>query len=164
MKKLVFLFAVTFGLMSCSLDDDGPNRILEFAEITEVDMPEYFETGETYDIGVTYLLPSACHTFNGFDARQSQNQEDPEIFVGVVTSYDANQTQCNEDDDDLSEEKTLRDVTINGEVGTVYTFYFLIGEDENGEEEYITIEVPVIDPDDEGEDGENEEEEENTDE
>lgn len=157
MKKLVLLFAVTFGLMSCDIDDDGPNLLLELAEITEVDIPETFESGESYDIGVTYLLPSACHTFYSFDARQAQGEEDPEIFVRVITSYDANQTECSEDEEDLSEEKTLRDVTITGEVGTVYTFNFWIGEDEDGEHLYHTIEVPVVDPDEE-------EEEENTDE
>lgn len=154
MKKLVLLFAVTFGLMSCSLDDDGPNRLFELAEITGVDLPESFETGETYDIGITYLLPSACHTYYAIDGNRTQDEDNPEIFIGVITSYDANLTECSENDEDLSEEKTLRDLKITGEVGTVYTFNFWIGEDEDGEEEYLTIEVPVVDSEEEGEDEE----------
>ncbi|MGY5851225.1 hypothetical protein [Salegentibacter sp. F14] len=154
MKKLALLLLITFGLTSCSLEDDGPNRLLEFAEITEVDLPEYFERGESYDIVVTYLLPSACHAFNGFDARQGQGANINEIFVGVVTSYDANQTECNKEEENLSREATLRDVTITGEVGTVYTFKFWIGQDSSGEPQYYTVEVPVEDPENTGEEQE----------
>ena len=145
---------ITFSMVACSLEDDGPNRMLELAEITEVDLPEYFESGETYDITVTYLLPSACHAYNGFDARQGQGENINEIFIGVITSYDANQTQCNKEDEELSREATLRDVTITAEVGTVYTFKFWVGQDSSGEPRYYTIEVPVEDPDSPGEDEE----------
>ncbi|HSP11303.1 MAG TPA: hypothetical protein VLO29_02150 [Salegentibacter sp.] len=154
MKRLAFLLMISVSLVGCSLDDDGPNRLLEFAEITEAELPEYFETGESYDIVVTYLLPSACHAYNGFDARQGQGENSNEIFIGVVTSYDANQTECNKEEDDLSREATLRDVTITGEVGTVYTFKFWTGQDSSGETQYYTVEVPVVDPDDLDEDEE----------
>ncbi|WP_157893270.1 hypothetical protein [Salegentibacter sediminis] len=154
MKKFAFLLMITFSLASCSLEDDGPNTLLEFAEITEVDLPEYFESGESYDIVVTYLLPSACHTFNGFDARQGQGSNSNEIFIGVVTSYDANLAQCNKEEDNLSREATLKDVTITGEVGTVYTFKFWVGQDSSGETQYYTVEVPVEDPDAPGEEEE----------
>ncbi|MGM0933597.1 MAG: hypothetical protein ACQEWD_09155 [Bacteroidota bacterium] len=154
MKKLAFLLLIAFSLVGCSLEDDGPNRLLEFAEITDADLPEYFERGESYDIVVTYLLPSACHAFNGFDARQGQGANSNEIFIGVVTSYDANLTECNKEEDDLSREATLKDVTITGEVGTVYTFKFWIGQDSSGETQYYTVEVPVEDPDTTGEEEE----------
>ncbi|HEY9184372.1 MAG TPA: hypothetical protein VIM94_03505 [Salegentibacter sp.] len=147
MKKLAFLLITTFSLLGCSLEDDGPNRLLEFAEITDADLPEYFERGESYDIVVTYLLPSACHVFNGFEARQGQGANSNEIFIGVVTSYDTNLIQCNKEEDDLSREATLKDVRITGEVGTVYTFKFWIGQDSSGEAQYYTVEVPVKDPD-----------------
>lgn len=154
MKKLAFLLLITFSLVGCTLEDDGPNRLLEFAEITNADLPEYFERGESYDIVVTYLLPSACHAFNGFDARQGQGANSNEIFIGVVTSYDANQTECNKEEDNLSREATLRDVTITGEVGTVYIFKFWAGQDSSGETQYYIVEVPVEDPDNPGEEEE----------
>lgn len=176
MKKLFAFVLLAVGLVSftsCDMDDDGPSIAYELAEITGADLPEYFEFDETYEINVDYLLPSACHTFEGFEGNQGENEEDETIFeyyIQTVTSYDPALADCDEEDDDLSKTSELfDDFEIESEDYTVYRFNFLTGYDNDGEPEFLTIDVPVGAPDDENdeddEDEENqEEEEENTDE
>ncbi len=157
MKKLILL-VFAFSLVGCSLDDDGSNRLLEYAEITDVDLPEEIERGKNYDITFTYLMPSACHSFAGIDSGQEQTEEGSEVFFGVVTSYDGNLEVCDEDDTNLEREYTMENVTFSGQVGSIYTFKMWIGETA-GESEYLTIQVPVVDPDDEGDDEDDEDDE-----
>lgn len=168
MKKIVAFVLLAVGLLSftsCDLDDDGPSIAYEMAEVTGADLPEYFEFEESYEINVDYMLPSACHTFEGFEGNQGENEEDETIFeyyIQAVTSYDPSLTDCNEEDDDLNKtSKLFEDFEIESEDYTVYRFNFLTGYDNDGDPEFLTIDVPVGAPDDENdEDDEDQESEE----
>ncbi len=170
MKKLFAFALIAVGVLSLTscMNDDGPNINYEVAEITGHDLPEYFEEGEEYEINVDYLLPSACHSFYGFQTGNEENEDDETIFeyyIQVQTSYDPNLTECTEEDDDL--EKTaelIDDFEIKSENDyTTYRFNFITGYDSDGNPEYLTVDVPVGAPDDNGDEEENGDEENNDD-
>ncbi len=144
MKKLVLLFcAATLILSSCNIEDDGPRIAAEFAEVTEIDLPEFFEQGKTYQIEVTYLLPSACHTAAGLEAKRgnSEGAARRNIYVAGVSTYDQNVVTCNRESEDL--EKTAK-FSISIDEDQPYTFYLWTGLNSNLESEFTIIEIPVV--------------------
>ncbi|MFD0863067.1 hypothetical protein ACFQ1M_12705 [Sungkyunkwania multivorans] len=136
MKKIIALLALTIFVSSCSLDDDSNDFTFEFVPIVSVEMPDTFMLNETHQITLNYFRPSTCHGF--FDvsfSRDSQLQR----TVAVINTV-ANSADCTE----LTDE--LRDFTFDFSVvytGT-YTFRFWQGKDDNGEDLFLIIEVPVI--------------------
>jgi len=148
MKKLILLFVSSLVLVSCDVDDDGPRTMLTAAEVTDVDLPEFFEAGKTYDIDVTYLLPDACHTAAGINAQRGTNsngeEEFRDIYITGVASYDANLTECDKEaeEDELDRESTFK-MTIASDEDEPYTFYLWTGVDEDDENIYTTVVVPV---------------------
>lgn len=148
MKKLILLFASSLVLVSCDVNDDGSRTMLTAAEVTDVDLPEFFEAGKTYDIDVTYLLPDACHTNAGINVHRgsTSNGEDEfrDIYITGVASYDANVTQCDEEAEEveLERESTFK-LTISSDEDEPYTFYLWTGVDEDDENIYTTVVVPV---------------------
>ncbi|MDO5971972.1 hypothetical protein Q4Q35_19395 [Flavivirga aquimarina] len=135
MKKFfVFCFAALL-FASCSLDDDGANYSFEILPVDSVDIPDEFTLGETYPITVSYLRPSTCHAFKEFYYLKENNERTVAPINYVFESND-----CNTLDDELVEETFNFIVTSNGS----YIFKFWQGEDTDGEDQYLTIEVPVI--------------------
>ncbi|MDT0675320.1 hypothetical protein [Autumnicola musiva] len=156
MKKLSLLLILALTLVSCN-DDDGENIDFGFAEITGEDLPEYFELTEEYEINVTYELPDACHTFYGFTGSNFEDEDDETIYVYEIvanTSYNPNETECEEEDTDLSETKTLdEDFKLPAAFSyETVRFKFLTGVSSSNEAEFMTVDVPVGAPDDEDED------------
>lgn len=147
MKKLVFLFLFALSMVSCSLEDDGPIINYEYAEVVDVDLPESFEKGKIYQLEVTYLLPSACHTPLGIEVRRgaATGDERRDIYVVGVTSINAEITDCDVESENLEKKKTF---SLNVDEDEPFTFYLWDGLDDEGESQYVTIEVPVVDPDD----------------
>ncbi|RKS55318.1 hypothetical protein BC962_0278 [Gillisia mitskevichiae] len=152
MKKLILLFVSALVLVSCNTDDDGPRTLLVAAEVTNIDVPEFFEAGKTYDIDVTYLLPDACHTAAGIKAQRGSNsngeEEFRQIYVTGVSSFDSNLTECNEE---AEEEDLIKEATFNLSIPTdedePYTFFLWAGLDENDENIFTEVVVSVGDPD-----------------
>jgi hypothetical protein len=157
MKRLILLFASVLLLVSCDVDDDGPNVAYEFAEITETDLPDYFEMGETYSFDVSYQLPSACHDFYTFQTNQYSSEEKDStlvIEIGALTNYDPNLTECTEEGS-LSESKTIKGLKINNKQYNNYHFKLLTGGDEDNNAQYLNVEVPVGKPEPETPEEEN---------
>ncbi|WP_445731573.1 hypothetical protein [Mariniflexile sp.] len=136
MKKLIALSLALILCASCSLDDDNSsNYSFEILPVESVDIPNQFELGKTYPITVTYLKPSTCHVFREFYYSKNLNER----TVAPVT-YVLENNNC-ETLDAVSEEATFNFiVTGNGS----YIFKFWQGEDANGEDQYLIIEVPVV--------------------
>ena len=135
MKKIVLLFVLAASMYSCSIDDNnGPSYSTEFVAIESVDIPEEFIYGETHEISVSFLRPSSCHIFYDFFYEIDENQR----TVAVRTVFPIDQ-QCETLTDDEVE------VSFNFEVLSTetYIFRFYQGEDENGEDIYQIVEVPV---------------------
>lgn len=140
MKKIALVtLIIILTLTSCSLDDgqSGHDFYLEVMPIESVEVPEYFVLGETYQINVTYIQPSNCYYFNDFIYEINGQQR----TVAVVnTVYNIDNNTCAEE----PEEVTVHfDFQVNA--SDTYLFKFYQGEDENGEDQYYLVEVPVMD-------------------
>ncbi|WP_335966983.1 hypothetical protein [Galbibacter sp. PAP.153] len=139
MKKI---FALTLscllllGFSSCDIsDDDTANFHYETLEITGADLPEYFEYGKMYNIEFTYLRPTDCHIYDGFEFNPTGETERTIFAIAaVVERADCKDLTAIEGTDNFDFEVRYRDP---------YTFKFYVGEDEDGEKEYLTYEVPV---------------------
>ncbi len=135
MKKGILILAVLFSLMSCS-SDDGINFFYEPIAIENIEIADEFIRGQTHEITVTYFRPSSCHNFDGFDYNRNNNER----FVAIISTV-FNDRAC----DDLAETDS-REATINFLAGSEesYIFNFWQGRDANGENQFLTIEVPVV--------------------
>jgi len=136
--KIIALILLTSCLTSClTSDDSGINFSYELVPIEEVDIPDIFIRGETYKIKVSYFRPSNCHSFSGFDYDRLSNERTIAV-VNVVVNNDLN---C-----EILENTNLIDSSINFIVGSEdsYVFRFWQGRDTQGENQFLTIEVPVV--------------------
>lgn len=133
MKKLLVL-CVALIFASCSVDDDSTNYSFEVLPVESVDIPDEFAIGEIYPITVSYYKPTTCHTFKEFYYLK-ENNERTVAPIDFVYSEDS----CQNLTDELVEETFNFIVTSNGS----YIFKFWQGEDANGEDQYLIIEVPV---------------------
>ena len=135
MKYLGSLLAILFLVTSCSLDDDGYNVRTEYVPIESVDMPDSFELGGLYEINVTYKRPTTCHSFYTFFFGSEDNQRTVAVVNSVVDRND-----CVELEDEL--------VEVSFDFKVVYTdtyvFKFWQGKDENDNDLYYIVEVPVV--------------------
>jgi hypothetical protein len=123
-------------LGSCSLDNDDSNDFYyEILPIESVDIPTEFTLGETYEITVSYLRPSGCYIFNEFYYTSELNQRTVAVINTVYPNRD-----CQTLENELVDVSFNFIVTSNG----TYIFRFWQGEDENGNDTYFIVEVPVV--------------------
>lgn len=135
--KIIALIIIMACLSSCLSDDDsGINFSYELVPIEQVDIPDQFTRGETYEITVSYFRPSDCHSFSGFDYDRLSNERTVSVVNVVV-----NDREC----EDLSQ-SDLIDASINFIVGLEdsYVFRFWQGRDDQGENQFLIREIPVV--------------------
>ncbi|AXT61714.1 hypothetical protein D1816_15570 [Aquimarina sp. AD10] len=129
-----FLIAITAG---CSIDDDNNTRFFfEAVPIEEVDIPDRLTRGETVTITTSYFRPSTCHGFSGYDFNRSGNQRTFAIINVVL--------EDGPDCEDI-EPETLVEESFDFLVGleSSYIFRFWQGKDDEGNNQFLVIEVPV---------------------
>ncbi len=137
MKKFLntlLLILIVSSLSSC-LKDDAPNFSFTALRIVSADFPESFTLNETYPIRVRYQKPDICTSFGGFDVNREDTTERKIFAVGTKRT---DQESCTETD-------TEEIATFNFIVKYTGTYVFRLwqGEDEDGEQQYLEIEVPV---------------------
>ncbi len=130
----LLLCVVFFGLSSCKLEDDRVNFRFVPLQILSADLPESFELNETYEIRVTYLRPSACIFFEGFDITKEGVTTRNVVAIGS----DFYEEVCTLATEEL--EASFKFICLYDEP---YLFRFWTGEDENGNQQYLEVEVPV---------------------
>lgn len=135
MKRLIIITLSLILFASCS-SDDNLEYSLEILPVESVNIPESFTLGEIYPITVSYLRPTTCHSFKEFYYRKNLNER-----TVAVINYNVQNNNCNDLSDELVEATFNFIVTSNGS----YIFKFWQGVDENDEDQYLIIEVPVID-------------------
>ncbi len=148
MKKLMLFVLLGLLLSSCSTDDDVPNIEYGLASIVNSEFPTFFEPGKTYDINLTYRLPSTCHSFFGFDGGR-EDDTSQEIFIYALTSRDLDRTDCTDVDPNLVRQGTIRNFMVSDNVSEdeVFIFKLWTGTDSADNPIYETIQVPVGEPD-----------------
>ena len=134
MKRLIVICLTLVLFASCSVDE-GTNYSFEVLTVDSVEIPSEFEIGQTYPITVSYFRPSTCHTFKEFYYLKENN-----IRTVAPINFVFEESNCNNLEDVLVEETFNFIVTSNGS----YIFKFWQGEDIDGEDQYLTIEVPVV--------------------
>ncbi len=136
MKKLILLSFLICSMLSCSSDNDSSSDFFyETLPIESVIMPDEFQFGSTHEITMTYLRPSGCHVFNDFYYLTELNQR----TIAIITTVFPDQ-QCETFENEEVE------ATFNFRVNDIdpYVFKFWQGEDENGNDTYYIVEVPVV--------------------
>jgi len=139
MKKNILRALSYFVLVfmtSCSLDDasEDMNFSINIMPIESVDMDEEFILGQTHEIKISYFVASDCHEFNDFIYDVEFNQRTIAVVNTVYFRNDC--TELNE----LVE--VSLDITVNST--ETYVFRFYQGKDDQGNDQYHIIEVPVV--------------------
>jgi hypothetical protein len=140
MKKLILvLFSFVF-LTNCTSDDDDDagSQTSNLAAILSVTLPDSFVQAQAYGIEIIYKRPTSCDRFSGFDISKNGN----DIFIGVVCSHHTSNTNC-VDTGNLQDSVTLNFVA---EREDFYIFNFWQGKNALGEDEFLSIEIPVTQP------------------
>lgn len=135
MKKFIVFCALLCTIVSCSLSDDDSRKFhFEALPIESVDIPDEFILGETYPITVFYNKPSSCYVFNDFYYVSELNERRIAVINTVF------------DDQVCTQAIELANATFNFVVTSnwTYVFKFWQGEDDNGEDLYLIVEVPVV--------------------
>ncbi len=135
MKRFFYAVIAVLALSSCTLDDDDPNFNYVALNIVEAELPESFNLNETYDIKVTYQTSNDCSFFEGFDVVREDETVRRVVALGRELI----------DEDNCKEETVLvtemfRFIVLYNQP---YTFRFWQGENADGENEYLEVEVPV---------------------
>ena len=145
MKKFALLFICALALVGCEIEDDGPGTEQVLVEVVDIDLPETLEQGKIYQLEVTYKLPNACHVALGVQVALGgfEPPKNREVYVGGVASRPAGNTQCTMQSENLLRKETFALRIIEDEP---YTFYLWTGLDENQENVYTEIVVPVEQP------------------
>ena len=133
MKKLIALSLVLLLFTACSVDDNN-DYSFEILPVESVTIPDEFSLGETYPITISYFRPTSCHSFRELYYVKENNQR---TVAPITVAFEDN--NCEALEDELIETTFNFVVTSNGS----YIFKFWQGEDENGEDQYLIIEVPV---------------------
>ncbi len=142
MKRISILFLALI-LSGCSVDDDNVNLVNQFAVVSQTDLPESFEKGKIYTVKVKYLLPTACHTAAGVDARRgdSQGNRRRDIFVTGVARSAANMGECTRVEENLEREGSFSILIDENEP---YTFHLWRGVNAENQNQFTVVVVPVI--------------------
>ncbi|WP_051907813.1 hypothetical protein [Flavimarina sp. Hel_I_48] len=141
MKKVFLVLGLTALITSCSLNDDdgGQDVKFEYANITNVELPDTLEIGKRYNFKITSQV-SDCSNFYGFQVDPSNPTSTDSIrFVGALNRV-SEIADCGTAPDTISN-------NLNFEViySYSYTFNFLTGFDATDEPIYLTKTIPVKD-------------------
>ena len=134
MKRILLILIVIASFSACSLGDETPNQHFEYVPITEVDIPDQFTFGETYEIIVSYTLPSSCYSFYNFEYIYDETSR--EVYTYAIVNDDATCPQSTIEGEYI--------INVETRQSEPYIFKFWQGSDNQGNDEYLIIEVPVI--------------------
>ncbi len=137
MKHFISLFLVVFLLFGCSNDDNYNyhDYHLEYTGVISADLPDEFIYGLTYRINVTIELQNSCYFhYNQYD----YFYEGTSRLIYPIAHVD----------DGVACTPNITETTFSIPVQALqlepYIFKFYQGEDADGQDMFLTIEVPVV--------------------
>lgn len=135
-KKIIFFCLGLILFLSCSVDDDRITLVYEFLPIESINLPGEFRIGTIYVIDYTYYKPTTCYGY--FDLYYRVDENERTLAVMNVVYEESN---CEPSEFELVEQ------TFNFSALEYDSYIFKIwqGEDENGEDVFLTYEIPVVD-------------------
>lgn len=132
-KGLTLLIGLT--IFCCSPSNDSLESYQEALPIESADLPDEIRVNEDYEIALSYLRPTTCHAFNDILLQKNDNQGTVYV-IGTVFQSNGNCTELNTE---LEASFSFKATQIGS-----YIFKFWQGQDDNGEDIYLSIEVSVI--------------------
>ncbi|MFY7987953.1 MAG: hypothetical protein ACOVNP_03655 [Flavobacterium sp.] len=132
MKKLILLVSILFLFNSCQLDEN--NFSVEILPVHNVEIPSEFVLGEVYQITMEYYRPSNCHSPYGV-----YYEKDLNVRTCAVQNLVEERGNCAPVQNILVRETFNFHVTNTGN----YIFKFWTGTDDNGDDTFITYDIPV---------------------
>ncbi|WP_445714553.1 hypothetical protein [Flavobacterium sp.] len=133
MKKLILLVSILFLFNSC--EPNEYNYSLKTLPVQSVEIPSEFELGQTYQITMRYYKPTSCYYPNGI-----YYEKDLNIRICAVNNLVEGRDNCISYNYDVLLEETFNfHVTNTGN----YIFKFWTGTDDNGDDTFITYDIPV---------------------
>ena len=136
MKNNVYFIAIALLLVGCSTDD-SPNFYFDFlAAENIVDVPEAFTVNQTDTINVSYLRPTNCHGFDGFNVVTNDNEREITIITKVVQQ----DSGCPAITNDVRVASLVFKPAAAGEV----ILKFFNGNDPDGNPIFLTFNVPIL--------------------
>ncbi|HRE76532.1 MAG TPA: hypothetical protein PLL09_01775 [Flavobacterium sp.] len=138
MKKFVLLILFIISLISCSLNEDNvPSYHYEILPVDSFIVPDTFDFSATHQIKLYYKLPTICHSYGGIYFDRYLNER-----TFAIQSLVINENSCLPFDEN---EDNLREVSLDFKVinTDTYLFKFYKGKDEEGNNIFEEVEVPV---------------------
>ena len=136
MKYFVSLSLFVFLLFGCSNDDDNYHEYhLEYKSVVSAELPDEFIYGRTYRIYITIELPDSCYYYyNQYDYFYEGTSRliYPIVHIDDGVPCTPNSTE------------TTFSIPVQALQNETYVFKFYQGEDAEGQDMFLTIEVPVI--------------------
>ena len=136
MKHFISLSLFVFLLFGCSDDDNSYHEYhLEYVSVLSADLPEEFIYGRSYRINVTIELPNSCYFhYDQYD----YFYEGTSRLIYPIGHVDDGVT-CTP-----NSTETTFSIPVQALQEEPYIFKFYQGEDAEGQDMFLTIEVPVI--------------------
>jgi hypothetical protein len=132
---LIMIVALTVSVSSCNDDDNYHDYHLEYVSVISADLPDEFIYGRTYRINVTIELPNSCYFYYG---QYDYFYEGTSRLIYPIAHVD----------DGVACTPNITETTFSIPVHVLqhepYIFKFYQGEDADGQDMFLTIEVPVI--------------------
>jgi len=135
---LIITVAFAVSVTSCSNDDDDNDQHeyhLEYANVISAELPETFSFGNTYEINATIALPNSCYFY--YDQFDYIYKGTARLIYPIVHVDD--DTPCLQ-----TITETIISIPVKVSQSEPYIFKFYQGKDEDGEDQFLIIEVPVI--------------------
>ena len=133
MKKFLLIVITCLSLGSCSSDDPAMYR-LEILPVESYIVPQSFVFRDTYVIKLNYKRPTTCHALHGIYFRAIENSR----TIGIQSTFSL-QDYCQDYTGEAFE--TSFDFYVNSM--ETYIFRFYKGKDENNNDIYESVEIPV---------------------
>ena len=132
---LVMFVALAATVSSCNDDNDYHDYHLEYIGVKSADVPDEFIYGRTYRIDVTIELPNSCYYYyNQYD----YFYEGTSRLIYPIAHVDDG-VPCT-----LNITETTFSIPVQALQNEPYIFKFYQGEDADGQDLFLTIEVPVV--------------------
>ncbi len=138
MKKILLLLGVICLISSCSMEEDRVKFDIAFLPAVAVEVPEYMQPGQTYDFKIKYNRPTDCYYFDGFYYEPDGNAHIVAVQALVIRDAD-----CKAIDTLVPEEGTFQVTCSPLYTESSYHFKFYKGENANGDQEFMEVEIPV---------------------
>ena len=131
---LLAVIAISLTAVSCNSDNDHDYH-LEYIKVTKADVPDEFIFGQTYRLNVMVELPNSCYYFYG---QYDYFYEGTSRLIYPIAHVHDNEA-CT-----LNIREAVFTIPVQALQEEPYVFNFYQGEDDNGQDIFLTIEVPVV--------------------